>query len=117
MNKTLDRIKSRFLSELEAEKDLWRIYRRSTFLDLIVRDFVKFNKTQDPDLLIDIFNYIIKMRMLEKLSNIELNQDLPTLSKAFGNSKEEIINLYNITLRSISPLLVPSSSDKLHSNI
>ena len=117
MDKIVYEIRSRFLSELESQGDLWRIYRKSTFVDLIVRDFVSFNISSDPNLLINIFNYVIKMRMIEKLKKLELDQDLDTLSKTFGKNNTEIIQLYDATLSSVSSGLDGASLIDLDSNV
>lgn len=118
MNPTLERIRTKFIIELESNKGLWQIYRRSTFVDLIVRDFVKFNRTQNPDFLIDIFNNVIKMRMIEKLSRVDLKQDLTTLSKSLDNTDDQLIQLFDETLHTVSVRFdTDLRADNLHNNV
>lgn len=117
MDKVLERIKSKFLYELNSEGDFWRIYRRNTFIDLIVRDFVKFQRSQESDLLIDIFNQIIKMRMQGKLNKIDLTQDFNSLTKMFGQNENEVIHLYNKTLNSIVDVLDYSNAGSMENNV
>ena len=117
MDRVLNKIRSKFLSELESENDLWRIYRKSTFVDLIVRDFLKFNNSQNPDLLLDIFNHVIKLRMLKTLDRIDLDEDFHNVSRAFGQNKDEITRLYNTTLDSVSFLLSELGPGDLHDNV
>lgn len=102
MKNVINEIKSSFIKELEAEGDLWRLFRRRTFVDLIKFHFIKYQKEQKEEDLIAIINLALKVKILTHLKEIKLANTLDETLNKFNKESYSIIKVYNYLIDEIS---------------
>jgi hypothetical protein len=95
MSDKLSEIKESFLNELSKEGDLWRIFRRKTFVDLIKLNFVKYQKDNNDAHLIDIINLCFKLKILDKLKDALIGKSFAETVDRINTQNDLIIKTYN----------------------
>lgn len=89
------------MNELNNEGDFWRILRRSTFVDLIKFNFVKFQKEHTDEELIEMINLFLKIKILTRFKEIKLSKTPDETFSHFNRENDLIVKLYNDILTQI----------------
>ena len=98
-----DQLRQDFLEELIAEGDLWRIFRKSTFLDLIRLEFIAYGTDGGAVHLKKVFNNAIKYSMFDSLSQIDISGSATDILSQLNNNYPLLVNTYN---KIVSKLIV-----------
>ena len=114
MDAILKRIRDCFISDLISEGDVWRICRSTTFIDFIKLNFLRYQKEQKDDYIINIINHCIKVLILDKIGAIEVMPTLDEFSRQFNKETENIIKLYDIELKTSENHMIDSNTSTIY---
>lgn len=103
MNTLSKRIRDSFIAELVTEGDVWRILRKGTLVDLIKLSFFHFQKEKKENYLIEIINYSMKIKLLQRIKTIEIKGSFEEVSKKFYQETEFVLSQYDEIFVELEP--------------
>lgn len=113
-NRTIDKVRETFYAELTTRGDYWRIFRESTLVDLVKYSFFSFQNERNEGHLIDMFNHLMKIKMLSSLDTIETSGNLSDFSKKFNRDTNLILKQYDGILNDLQQSFKEYTSSSVH---
>lgn len=113
-NNTLLKVKTKFAEQLLEEGDVWRIFRKSTLVDLIKLNFYDFQLSSKEIDLINLFNNSMRLKLLSKIKSIEVNPKLDETISEFNQQPEFILLQYDSILKELEPTFLSYSETNVY---
>ena len=114
MKEVFPKIKKAFHGELLIEGDTWRILRKQTLLDLIKLDFLRYQKENEPDYLISVFNYCMKAKLIDKIGRMDPLETLEQLNAKINTDIEAVLDVYDDLFAALKQKIENYSSMSLY---
>jgi hypothetical protein len=114
MNNIYSKVFDSFSNEILTNGDVWRIFRRGTFVDLIRVSYADFQIERDEKHLIEIFNLAMKVKLLSRIAPIEVGDTLEEFSKKINKDPELILRNYEIIFSDLEPIIKEYASSGLY---
>jgi hypothetical protein len=96
MEKIIKSVRDSFVQELENNGDIFRVLRKETLSDLIVFEFVCFEKDASSKHLINLINFSIKSLLLSEIGEIHPDGSLEDFYKRFNKQNEYVLDQYDL---------------------
>jgi hypothetical protein len=96
-------VKDSFSAELSNEGAIWRIFRKGTLVDLIKLSFYQHQNDGKEKHFIDIFNFCMKIKLLNSIKIIEVKGTMQEMISCFNKEHDSILQQYDTIYFEIEP--------------